>query len=64
MRPWRSGWLGGRWVSAIKNREVQEQVCLLVFLCLFPKKIYRFIGLLEIGLFTGFMGLICWRIRC
>ena len=30
-----------------------------VFLCLFPKKIYRFMGLLEIGLFTRFMGLIC-----
>ena len=25
---------------------------------------YRFMDLLEIGLFIEFMGLICWRIRC
>ena len=48
-------------------REEQEKVCSLGFLgfffgYLFPKKTYRFMGLLEIGLFTGFMGLICWRI--
>ena len=24
---------------------------------------YRFMGLLEIGLFTAFVGLICWRIQ-
>ena len=59
MWPWRSVWLLGRWVSVMKNREEQENVCLLGFLCLSPKKIYRFMGLLEIGLFTGFMGLIC-----
>ena len=47
-----------------EDREEQENVCLLGFFCLFPKKIYRFMGLLEIGLFTGFMGLICWRIQC
>ena len=29
----------------------------LGFLCLFSKKIYRFMGSLEIGLFTGFMSL-------
>ena len=29
----------------------------LGFLCLFLKKIYRFMGSLEIGLFIGFMGL-------
>ena len=29
----------------------------LGFLCLFSKKIYRFMGSLEIGLFTRFMGL-------
>ena len=52
-------WLWGRWVFAMKIREEQEKVCLLGFLCLFPKKIYRFMGLLEIGLFTRFMGLIC-----
>ena len=52
-------WLWGRLVFAMKNREEQEKVCLLGFLCLFPKKIYRFMGLLEIGLFTRFMGLIC-----
>ena len=27
------------------------------FLCLFPKKIFGFVGLLEIGLVTVFMGL-------
>ena len=64
MWPWRSVWLWGRWVFAMKNREEQENVCLLGFLCLFPKKIYRFMGLLEIGLFTGFMSLICWGIQC
>ena len=64
MWPWRSVWLWGRLVFAMKNREEQEKVCLLGFLYLFPKKIYRFMGLLEIGLFTGFIGLICWRIQC
>ena len=29
----------------------------LGFLCLFSKKIYRFMGSLEIGLFIAFMGL-------
>ena len=28
-----------------------------IFVCFLRK--YRFMGLLEIGLFTGFMGLIC-----
>ena len=64
MWPWRSVWLWERWVFAMKNREEQENAWLLGFLCLFPKKIYRFMGLLEIGLFTGFMSLICWRIQC
>ena len=59
----------GRWVFSMGLREEQEKVCLLGFLgfffffgYLFPKKTYRFMGLLEIGLFIGFMGLICWRI--
>ena len=31
-------------VSTMKNREEQENVCLSGFLCLFPKKIYRFMS--------------------
>ena len=40
--------------------------CLIlwVFLCLFPKKISGFVGLLEIGLVTMFMGLFLGFIFC
>ena len=34
------------------------------FLCLFPKKISRFMGLLEIGLVVVFMGLFLGFIFC
>ena len=51
MRPWRSVWLWGRWVSAIKNREEQEKVCLLGFFVFVSQK--KFIGLW-----------VCWRLVC
>ena len=59
--------LGKRKVKSLSLRlkfMVLIELNFLGLFCVCFLRKYRFMGLLEIGLFTGFMGLICWRIWC
>ena len=51
-------------ISATNSAKFVFELNFLGLFCVCFLRKYRFMGLLEIGLFTGFMGLICWRIRC